>query len=58
MPLAKEYAAHLQKREFPRSDYLYDHVVVTHHSALLGDEGDMADIAAAVSKIATLAGGD
>lgn len=53
-PLAREFAHHHRDRQFPHSDYLYDHVVVTHHSTLLGDERDMADIAAAVGKVAVL----
>ncbi len=54
-PLAQDCLAVNRGRWFPVADHLYDHAVVTHHSALLGDEGDMTDIARAVTKIAAAA---
>ena len=51
-PLAERFAAENQGSAFPHADYLYEHVVVTHHSALLGAEQDMADIALAIGKVA------
>jgi dTDP-4-amino-4,6-dideoxygalactose transaminase len=53
-PLAADFLAHHRGRRFPTSDFLYDHTVVTHHSTLLGDERDMADVAAALAKVASL----
>lgn len=51
-PLAAEFAELHRDRDFPHSDVFYDRTVVTHHSTLLGDEQDMADIAAALGKVA------
>jgi len=53
-PLAEEFQAYHADRQFPNADYFYDHAVVTHHSTLLAQERDMADIAAAVAKVAAL----
>jgi len=50
-PLAEQFAALHRDRTFPHSDLFYDRAVVTHHSTLLGDERDMADIAAAIRKV-------
>jgi dTDP-4-amino-4,6-dideoxygalactose transaminase len=55
-PLARAFISHHEGRRFPRSDHFCDHVVVAHHSALLGDETDMADIAAAIGKLAAIGG--
>jgi L-glutamine:2-deoxy-scyllo-inosose/3-amino-2,3-dideoxy-scyllo-inosose aminotransferase len=57
-PLTREFLAHSKDREFHYADYFCDHVVVTHHSTLLGEEADMADIAAAIAKIAALRDAD
>jgi L-glutamine:2-deoxy-scyllo-inosose/3-amino-2,3-dideoxy-scyllo-inosose aminotransferase len=51
-PLAEEFVEAHRGREYPNSDYLQTHVVVTHHSTLLGTEEDMVDIAAAIAKVA------
>jgi L-glutamine:2-deoxy-scyllo-inosose/3-amino-2,3-dideoxy-scyllo-inosose aminotransferase len=53
-PLAEEFVALHRVRMFPHSDVFYDRAVVTHHSTLLGDEQDMADIAAAIGKVAAV----
>jgi hypothetical protein len=37
--------------EFPNSDYLARHSVLTHHRAFLGTEEDMVDIATAIRKV-------
>jgi L-glutamine:2-deoxy-scyllo-inosose/3-amino-2,3-dideoxy-scyllo-inosose aminotransferase len=51
-PLAEEFVEAHRGREYPSSDYLQTHVVVTHHSTLLGTEDDMVDIADAIAKVA------
>jgi dTDP-4-amino-4,6-dideoxygalactose transaminase len=51
-PLAEEFVEAHRGREYPSSDYLQTHVVVTHHSTLLGTEEDMVDIAEAIAKVA------
>jgi dTDP-4-amino-4,6-dideoxygalactose transaminase len=51
-PLAEQFVEYHRDREYPNSDYLQTHVVVTHHSTLLGTEEDMADIAHAIAKVA------
>jgi dTDP-4-amino-4,6-dideoxygalactose transaminase len=53
-PLADQFAVLHQGRTFPNATRFFTHSVVTHHSSLLGDESDMADIAAAVAKVAAL----
>lgn len=53
-PLAKEFMALHQNGTFPNSDLFYDRAVITHHSTLLGDERDMADIAAAIAKVVSV----
>ncbi|MFF3432133.1 DegT/DnrJ/EryC1/StrS family aminotransferase [Streptomyces sp. NPDC002602] len=50
-PLAERFVAENRGREFPNAEYLASHSVLTHHSTLLGDERDMADIANAVAKV-------
>ncbi|MFI1536195.1 DegT/DnrJ/EryC1/StrS family aminotransferase [Streptomyces anandii] len=50
-PLAERFIAENRGREFPNAEYLAGHSVLTHHSTLLGDEQDMADIADAVAKV-------
>lgn len=52
--LAKDFLTHHEGRRFPNADFFVDHAVVMHHSTLLGDERDMADIAAAIAKLARL----
>ena len=53
-PLAADFVAQHKYRRFPAADFFYDHAIVTHHSTLLGDERDMADIAAALRKVVAL----
>jgi dTDP-4-amino-4,6-dideoxygalactose transaminase len=53
-PLAEEFVALHHDRRFEVAQRLYTNSVVTHHSNLLGDESDMADIAAAIAKVAAL----
>ncbi|WP_173139556.1 DegT/DnrJ/EryC1/StrS family aminotransferase [Kibdelosporangium persicum] len=53
-PLADQFVALHRDRTFPNASRFYEHSVVTHHSTLLGSEPDMADIAAAVAKVAAL----
>ena len=50
-PLTRAFLEHHEGRTFPNSDFYFEHSVVTHHSTLLGDERDMADIAAAITKV-------
>jgi L-glutamine:2-deoxy-scyllo-inosose/3-amino-2,3-dideoxy-scyllo-inosose aminotransferase len=50
-PLTADFQALHEGRAYPHADRFYDRAVVTHHSGLLGDEQDMADIAAAIHKI-------
>lgn len=52
-PLAERFTSLHRGRTYPNTDYLANHSVQTHHSAFLGDERDMADIADAVVKIAS-----
>jgi dTDP-4-amino-4,6-dideoxygalactose transaminase len=51
-PLAEAFAARHRGRQFPGAEYLSAHAVLLHHSAFLGDEQDMADLADAVGKVA------
>jgi dTDP-4-amino-4,6-dideoxygalactose transaminase len=51
-PLAEDFVELHKGRAYPNADYLQTHVVVTHHSALLGTEDDMLDIARALMKLA------
>jgi L-glutamine:2-deoxy-scyllo-inosose/3-amino-2,3-dideoxy-scyllo-inosose aminotransferase len=53
-PLAEAFLECREGRAFIRSDYLYEHSVVTHHSTLLGEVADMADVANAIAKVAAL----
>jgi dTDP-4-amino-4,6-dideoxygalactose transaminase len=55
-PLTREFEALHKERSFPVADSFYDRAVVTHHSTLLGDERDMADIAAALGKVMSAGG--
>lgn len=50
-PLAREFESLHAGRSFPNADYFFEHTVVTHHSALLGQESDMRDIATALAKV-------
>ncbi|TDB82453.1 DegT/DnrJ/EryC1/StrS aminotransferase family protein [Micromonospora sp. KC721] len=51
-PLTERFVARHRGRTFPGADHLASHSVLLHHSAFLGDEQDMADVAAAVAKVA------
>lgn len=51
-PLAERFGERNARRRFPGAEYLAAHAVLLHHSAFLGEERDMADIAAAAEKIA------
>ncbi|MGK8504500.1 DegT/DnrJ/EryC1/StrS family aminotransferase [Nocardia asiatica] len=50
-PLARRFQQLNASREYPNSEHLWQHAVLTHHSTFLGEEEDMVDIAAAVRKI-------
>lgn len=54
-PLAKRFSSLHEGRAYPNTDYLADHGVQTHHSAFLGEERDVVDIADAVVKVTTAA---
>jgi dTDP-4-amino-4,6-dideoxygalactose transaminase len=54
-PLAVRFVEQHRGRRFEGADYLTRHAVLLHHSAFLGDENDMADLATAVTKIAYFA---
>jgi L-glutamine:2-deoxy-scyllo-inosose/3-amino-2,3-dideoxy-scyllo-inosose aminotransferase len=51
-PLAERFTARNARRRFPGAEYLTSHAVLLHHSAFLGTEEDMMDIAEAVTKVA------
>ena len=51
--LTKDFVKINADREFSNSEYLATHAVQFHHSALLGDAGDVADIAEAIGKVRT-----
>lgn len=51
-PLAERFAKRHADRSFPGAEHLAAHAVLLHHSAFLGDEEDMADLAAAAAKVA------
>jgi dTDP-4-amino-4,6-dideoxygalactose transaminase len=55
-PLADRFAAIHQDRTYPNADFLSQHAVLIHHSAFLGSEQDMTDIAAAIGKVLRQAG--
>ncbi|GGL95631.1 3-amino-5-hydroxybenzoate synthase [Streptomyces fumigatiscleroticus] len=50
-PLAERFTERNAGRRFPGAEYLSQHAVLLHHSAFLGNEEDMSDIADAVRKI-------
>ncbi|MGK5447103.1 DegT/DnrJ/EryC1/StrS family aminotransferase [Streptomyces radiopugnans] len=50
-PLAERLAARNAGRRFPGAEYLANHAVLLHHSAFLGTEEDMMDLAEAAVKI-------
>lgn len=56
-PLAEAFKARNDGRRFPGAEYLAAHAVLMHHSAFLGTEEDMVDIAAAAAKVARHLGG-
>jgi L-glutamine:2-deoxy-scyllo-inosose/3-amino-2,3-dideoxy-scyllo-inosose aminotransferase len=51
-PLAGAFASRCAGRVFPGAEFLASHAVLLHHSAFLGTEDDMADLADAVAKVA------
>lgn len=51
-PLTERFVALNRGRAFPGAEYLASHSVLLHHSAFLGTEDDMADLATAVAKVA------
>jgi L-glutamine:2-deoxy-scyllo-inosose/3-amino-2,3-dideoxy-scyllo-inosose aminotransferase len=55
-PLAQRFHELHRGRRYPNAEHLSAHTVLTHHSTFLGDEEDMADIAAAVAKVAAADG--
>jgi dTDP-4-amino-4,6-dideoxygalactose transaminase len=50
-PLADRYLAMHRDRTFPHADHLSTHAVLFPHSAFLGEERDMVDIAEGVVKV-------
>jgi L-glutamine:2-deoxy-scyllo-inosose/3-amino-2,3-dideoxy-scyllo-inosose aminotransferase len=50
-PLAERYLALHKGRTYPNAEHLSQHAVLFPHSAFLGQERDMADIASAVAKV-------
>ncbi|MEV5886663.1 DegT/DnrJ/EryC1/StrS family aminotransferase [Streptomyces sp. NPDC052020] len=50
-PLAEHFTKRNAGRRFAGAEYLSNHAVLLHHSAFLGTEEDMSDIADAVKKI-------
>ncbi|MFD8968202.1 DegT/DnrJ/EryC1/StrS family aminotransferase [Streptomyces sp. NPDC059568] len=50
-PLTERFVALHKDRTYPHSTFFAEHAVVTHHSTLLGDKQDMADIAQAIAKV-------
>jgi L-glutamine:2-deoxy-scyllo-inosose/3-amino-2,3-dideoxy-scyllo-inosose aminotransferase len=57
-PLAERFQKLHADRRYPGAEHLAGHAVLLHHSAFLGTEEDMADIAAAAAKVARACGGD
>lgn len=55
-PLVERFDELNRDRIFPGTDHLATHTVQTHHSAFLGSEQDMADIAEAVAKVSRCLG--
>lgn len=54
-PLTERFRARNRPGRFPAAEYLARHTVLLHHSAFLGPEGDMADLARALAKLAARA---
>ncbi|GAA3659507.1 3-amino-5-hydroxybenzoate synthase [Nonomuraea antimicrobica] len=52
-PLAKRFVDLHAGRSYPHADHWANHCVQTHHSAFLGEERDMHDIAEAIIKVTT-----
>lgn len=50
--LANHFSLLNDDRRFPNTDYLCEHLVLMHHSVLLGSDADMRDIANALEKVA------
>lgn len=55
-PLVERFDELNRGRVFPGTDHLATHTVQTHHSAFLGSEQDMDDIAEAVAKVSGFLG--
>jgi dTDP-4-amino-4,6-dideoxygalactose transaminase len=53
-PLTERFVAHHRDRAYAGSEYLAAHSVLFHHSAFLGDEKDMRDLAEAIGKVAAV----
>ncbi len=53
-PLAERFAALHRGRQYPGAEWLAAHAVLWHHSAFLGTEADMRDLAAAITKVAAV----
>jgi L-glutamine:2-deoxy-scyllo-inosose/3-amino-2,3-dideoxy-scyllo-inosose aminotransferase len=51
-PLAERFTKRHAGRSYRGAEHLAGHSVLLHHSAFLGDEDDMVDIAAAAAKVA------
>jgi dTDP-4-amino-4,6-dideoxygalactose transaminase len=51
-PLAERFTARHRGRRYPGAEHLARHAVLLHHSAFLGPEDDMRDLAQAVTKVA------
>jgi hypothetical protein len=54
-PLTAPFVARHEGRRYPGAEYLVRHAVLLHHSAFLGGEEDMHDLAEAVAKLARYA---
>jgi dTDP-4-amino-4,6-dideoxygalactose transaminase len=50
-PLTDRFVALQRSRIYPNADFMASHAVLFGHSALLGDERDIADIAEAVERV-------
>jgi L-glutamine:2-deoxy-scyllo-inosose/3-amino-2,3-dideoxy-scyllo-inosose aminotransferase len=55
-PLADRFVAAHRDRTYPNAEFLSRQAVLIRHSAFLGDEQDMRDIAEAVAKVLRPAG--
>ncbi|GAA3733665.1 3-amino-5-hydroxybenzoate synthase [Plantactinospora mayteni] len=51
-PLSERFVARHRGRVFPGADRLARHAVLLHHSAFLGPESDMLDLARGIAKVA------